>query len=479
MMMTKRVNLTLWTVMVMSTVTATQLQAQHPVTDVYDGWRLGVQAWSFKNFTFFEAVDKTQQLGLNWIQAYPGQRVAPDIDARMGYDLPESIRQAIREKLAASNVRMAAFGVLGIPDNEAEARRLYEFARDMGIEVLVSEPPAERFDLIDKLCQEYEIKLAIHNHPKPTRYWHPDNVLEALEGRSKWIGVSVDVGHWRRSALDPVECLKRLEGRIYDVHMKEVDTNLGHDVVWGTGQGWMRPILEELHRQGYKGMFAAEYEHSWDNNVPLIRRSVAYFNEVASTLNPSGWRDLFYQDFSNASMNPGTWQWEQGVLAWRGGGYIWTKERYGDFILDLEFKVAENSNSGVFFRTDEFEQRRYVQTGIEVQIHDSTDRSRRGQCGAIYDIQSPSKPLDVFMRPTGQWNRMTLVADGSRLWVLINGHQIINMDLDDWTEPGKNPDGTSNKFNTAYKDMSREGHIGLQDHSDPVWYRNLKIKELK
>ncbi len=455
---------------------AAQPHTHHPITDVYDGWRLGVQAWSFNRFTFFEAVDKTQQLGLNWIQAYPGQRVAPDIDARMGHDLPEDIRQAIREKLADSNVRMVAFGVVGIPGNEAEARRLYEFARDMGIEVLVSEPPADRFDLIDKLCQEYEIKLAIHNHPKPTRYWHPDNVLEALDGRSKWIGVSADVGHWRRSALDPVECLKRLEGRIYDVHMKEVDTNLGHDVVWGTGQGWTRPILEELHRQGYQGLFAAEYEHSWDNNVPLIRQSVAYFNDVAAELDPSGWRPLFDADLSNAVFQEGSWvHHDDGVLELKGGDDIWTEEQFGDFVLDFDFKVEDRTNSGVFIRTGN---RQWI-PWIEVQIEDSYGKDvSRHICGAIFDVQAPTVNA---MLPPGRWNRMTIRAEGPLIKVILNNEPIIDINIDDWTEAGRNPDGSRNKFDIAYKDLPREGYIGFQDHRDgtQVWYRNVKIKELK
>ncbi len=60
----------------------------------------------------------------------------------------------------------------------------------------------------------------------------------------------------------------------------------------------------------------------------------------------------------------------------------------------------------------------------------------------------------------------------------LNGQDIIDMDLDQWTEAGKNPQGTRNKFSTAYKDMPREGHLGFQYHGNPVWFKNLKIKSL-
>lgn len=258
---------------------------QHPQMDVYSGWKLGTQAWSFNRFTLFEAIDKTRSLGLGYIQAYPGQKVSQEIAAKFGPDLSNDQRQAVKEKLAEANVRLVAFGVTGISSDEAEARKLFEFAKDMGIKTIASEPAKEQFDLIDRLCQEYQIKLAIHNHPKPTRYWNPDTVLEMCQGRSKWIGACTDVGHWVRSGLDPVECLQKLKGRIHDVHIKEIDD--GHDVIWGTGQGRIKGILEELHSQGYQGTFAIEYEYNWDNNVPEISQSVAYFNSVAQTLNPT------------------------------------------------------------------------------------------------------------------------------------------------------------------------------------------------
>ncbi len=460
-------------ILIISSATG-DVEFNHPTTDVYDGWRLGVQAWSFNRFSFFEAVDKTRELGLNWIQGYPGQRVAPHIDARMGPDLPENVRQEIREKLSASNVRMVAFGVVGIPADEAAARRMYAFARDMGVEVLVSEPAPDHYDLIDKLSKEYEIKMAVHNHPKPNRYWHPDNVLEAIEGRSEWLGVSADVGHWVRSGLNPVEKLKRIEGRIYDIHMKEVDVERGHDVVWGTGQARTRPILEELHRQGYQGLFAAEYEHSWDNNVPLIRKSAEFFNSVAAELNPSGWRNLFEGDLSNAVFAQGSWKYEDGVLELKGGGDIWTEERFGDFVLDFDFKVEERANSGVFIRTGN---RKWL-PWIEVQIADSHGKDVSPHiCGAIFDIKAPKVNA---MLPPGEWNRMTIRAEGPLVKVVLNNVPIIDIDLDDWTKAGRNPDGSSNKFNIAYRDLPREGFIGLQDHRDgtKVWYRNMRIREL-
>ena len=167
---------------------------------------------------------------------------------------------------------------------------------------------------------------------------------------------------------------------------------------------------------------------------------------------------------------------EDGSLGRRkGGGYAWTKARFGDFVLELDFKVGPKTNSGVFIRTADL--RKVVQTGIEVQILDSHGKASVGKhdCGAIYDCLAPSKNA---VKAPGEWNSMTVTCRGSKIQVVLNGEQVIDMDLAQWTEPSKNPDGSKNKFHTAYKDMPREGHIGFQDHGKPVWYRNVRVRKL-
>jgi len=446
-------------------------QENHPTTDAYDGWRLGIQAWTFNRFTFYEAVDKTASLGLDWIEAYPGQRLSKEKSGvNFNHDMPQNIRDEVKHKLNDAGVRLVNYGVVHLPDNEDKCRKVFDFAKDMGIETIVSEPPEKAFDMIETLCDEYKINVAVHNHPKPSHYWNPDTVLKVCKGRSKRIGACADTGHWMRSGLNPLEMLKKLEGRIISLHFKDIDD--GHDVPWGSGRCDVKAMLKELHRQNFKGVFSIEYEYNWDKSLPEVRRCTEYFNKVAGKLNPGGWRDLLTEDLSNC-YNSDSWLLTDGELARKGGGDLWTKQRYGDFSLDLEFKINKGGNSGVFIRTGSIEN--WLHTGIEVQVHDSTDGTARGSCGAIYDCLAPSK--DVMKEP-GRWNHMTIIAKANKINVIMNGEEIIDMDLDLWTEPHKNPDGTPNKFNTAYKDMPRVGHIGFQDHGDPVWYRNIKIKPL-
>jgi hypothetical protein len=153
--------------------------------------------------------------------------------------------------------------------------------------------------------------------------------------------------------------------------------------------------------------------------------------------------------------------------------YLWTKASFGDFELNMEYKVSPGCNSGLFFRTDP---NNAVQGGFEIQIFDSHGKEAdKHNTGAFYD----AKPADAMPeKPAGQWNTISLKVVGSKLVCMINGTEVQNIDIADWDTPNKNPDGSKNKFKTALKDLPRVGHIGFQDHGHNVWYRKISIKAL-
>ncbi len=452
-------------------------------TDDLKGWKLGMQAYSFNRFTFFEAVDKNKALGMRFIEAYPGQGLSKEKpDVKTDHNMSTRDKIEMLQKLREAGVKLLNYGVVSLPNNEAECRKVFDFAREMGIETIVSEPPEDAFDIIDRLCEEYEINVAIHNHPKPSHYWDPDTVLRVCDGRSKWIGACADTGHWCRSGVDPLEAVKKLgrAGKIRSLHFKDLNefgNRKAHDVIWGTGISQVKAILTELDRQNFKGVFSIEYEHNWLNSMPEIAGCVAFFRKTAAELSDAKYEeDVFKKNLSNAVMQPNSWAFDaDGVLSPTpdGHGDIWTKERYGNFTLELDFKIPERGNSGVFIRTGSIE--KWINTAIEVQIHATTDGTKHGQCGAIYDCLSPSK---TAVKKPGEWNHYVITCLDNKIYVNLNGQDIIDMDLDRWTEAGKNPDppGTKNKFRTAYKDMPREGHLGFQYHGNPIWLKNLKIK---
>ncbi len=190
-----------------------------------------------------------------------------------------------------------------------------------------------------------------------------------------------------------------------------------------------------------------------------------------------GWITLFdgkdLSAWDNGSGKPPAEGWvvEDGLLIrQKPAGYVWSKQSFGDFILELEFKTE--GNSGVFFRTGNPGD--CVQTGLEMQVDRPRDTPSKHSVGALYDALAPSKNAAV-----ADWNKVVITCRGSKVTIELNGEKIVEADLDQWSQAGQNPDGTKNKYRTALKDFPREGKIGLQEHGAVVAYRNIRVKPLK
>ncbi|MFO1484401.1 MAG: DUF1080 domain-containing protein [Verrucomicrobiaceae bacterium] len=151
----------------------------------------------------------------------------------------------------------------------------------------------------------------------------------------------------------------------------------------------------------------------------------------------------------------------EGEKGWqRYDAYLSTVKQYGDFVLDLEFKINPKGNSGVFMRVGDLKD--HVKSGFEVQILDTYGLEKPGHhdCGGIVHGIGPSKNM---VKPAGEWNRYTITVKGRSVKVVFNGEQVIDTILDD----------------IKMADRPNEGHIAFQDEALPIWYRNVRIKELK
>ena len=169
------------------------------------------------------------------------------------------------------------------------------------------------------------------------------------------------------------------------------------------------------------------------------------------------------------------WVLEKDVLSISDtpGGIIWSKRKFGDFAISLEYKTSTKANSGLFFRTDP---KNAVQGGFEIQIASPGLYKGKHIIGSLYDAK---EPMVAAGKPDGEWNLMELTCEGPTMKAKVNGKKVIDVNIDDWKEPNKNPDGSKNKFKTALKDLPRSGHFGLQYHGQPVWFRNIKVTPLQ
>lgn len=252
------------------------------------GWRLTCQAWTFREMSAFETIDTIHNMGVRYIEFFPGQRFSKEKpDAKVDQNMSPDLMEELKAKLKSAHVTAAAYGVTDLGRDEASARKVFDFAKAMGMKTVVAEPAEEMVPMLDKLCQEYGINLAIHDHPKPSHYWNPDTVLKVAAGRSDRIGSCSDTGHWFRSGLAPLDCLKKLQGRIIDMHFKDLNADK-HDVPWGTGLCQARALLEEVRRQGAKPTISIEYEYGSGPELRAnVEKCVQWFNQQAAELAPA------------------------------------------------------------------------------------------------------------------------------------------------------------------------------------------------
>jgi sugar phosphate isomerase/epimerase len=247
------------------------------------GIKLSLQCYTYRALTFFETVDKAAGMGIKYLEIYPGQKVKPGSDLKMTRNMSEETCQEVLKKLeSAGGLKVIGYGVDSVPEDEAGARKVFDWAKKMGITVLVTETaPSE---MHDKLCNEYQLRWALHNHPTS---WPPDKVLEACKDRSKMCGSCADIGHWMRRGWVPLDMLKKLEGRVEHSHFKDLNGMhlFSRDLPWGTGKGGARANLEELKRQGYQGYISIEYETGsvaeLDSNLP---KCIEFFDKTMNEL---------------------------------------------------------------------------------------------------------------------------------------------------------------------------------------------------
>jgi sugar phosphate isomerase/epimerase len=261
------------------------LRAENKIPAEYQtgGFFIGCQAYTFNRFTVFEAIEKTAQSGGKVIEFYPGQKLSKDEPKQVwDHNASAEVMQKVKDKLAECKVKAVNYGVVGIPKDEAGARKVFEFAKAMGIRAVTTES-AESIETIEKLVKEYDILVGYHNHPKRAdnpKYlmWDPNYVLSLVKDRDPRIGSAADTGHWLRSGLNPVECLKILKGRIISSHLKDLNEMSpgAHDVPYGMGVSDVPALLTELRAQHFDGNISIEYEYHWDNSTPEVGQCIGF-----------------------------------------------------------------------------------------------------------------------------------------------------------------------------------------------------------
>lgn len=253
------------------------------------GVEAGIACYTFRHLTAFESIDKARECGAEVIEFFLWQKLSPDYPGViLDMNLPDELIAALKAKLASAKLRAvnAYFNNKAFEDQtqvEANLRKLFGFARKLGLRGLTGEPPADQMDLVERMVQEYDVQLCFHNHPKNSakpeyRNWEPAYLLSLMQGRDPRMGFCVDTGHLARSGVNSVEAIKLFGSRVLSVHLKDVKEAKPEsgDLRYGEGIANIDGILAELRQSGFRGHLAVEYEHTTEQLMDDVRHCLAF-----------------------------------------------------------------------------------------------------------------------------------------------------------------------------------------------------------
>lgn len=251
------------------------------------GWRLCCGVYTFRDRSFYEALTVIAGLGIRLVEPaffLPLSKERPDL--KTSESLTPDQRREMKKRMEDMGIRMAQY-YAPIEGDKSAYRKIFDFAKEMGVETLVAEPPEETFEALDALCEEYQINLAIHNHPEGSgsHYWNPDSFVKACAGRGARLGGCPDTGHWVRTGLDTLESLKKYQKRLLTIHLKdaaESGKRDSRDVPLGTGKANYGALLNQIFEWKWRGVMTIEYEHQSPQLVADVKQCAQFVEDFAT-----------------------------------------------------------------------------------------------------------------------------------------------------------------------------------------------------
>jgi len=240
-------------------------------------WQLLCQASTFRDLTVMEMLDVLHTNGFHHIELSPGQSLSPDHkEIKIGPDMAPAYLDMLSVRLKDVHLDIVSYGVVDFGHSEADARKVFEFAKGLKVKNIVATPPRDSLEMLDKLANEYQINVAILNQPG-SPYTDSDALFQATKERSTRIGVCADIAEWHRAGQDPVDCIRKLKGRILEVYPKDSSNPQETAAV--------SDALKELAQQQFKGPFCVQTEKgSGPELLKNLAAAVNSFSDVVTKL---------------------------------------------------------------------------------------------------------------------------------------------------------------------------------------------------
>lgn len=261
--------------------------------------KLGLQTYTFRKNTLAETIDIANNLGIRYLQIYPGQVLGAGLEGKLSPQTDQKSRELIWQLAKDRGIEIVAMGVI-TPKTEDQWREVLAFAKERGIKEVVSEPKPADLPMIDKLCKEYGVRVVCHNHATGSAYSSPIEGLATVapyEGEGQMIWLAPDTGHWVRAGYDPIAYLAAAKGKISSLHFKDLNAKAPgvlppnspksaipklHDVPWGSGTSDAAGQIAQLRKQGFDGIVFIEYEKLDPDLYDNVAKSIDFFNRAVA-----------------------------------------------------------------------------------------------------------------------------------------------------------------------------------------------------
>ncbi|MGC4038301.1 MAG: sugar phosphate isomerase/epimerase [Chitinophagaceae bacterium] len=256
--------------------------SQNITTDPAKDWKLGIALWTFHEMSFTDALDKIDSTGLKYIEPIVFQRAGDQFKDSSISQLSTDGIEKLKKIINARDLLVKSIYIVG--DSTIQSwKKQFDLAKQFNVSFVTTEPPLNMWDNIDSLAGVYGIKVAIHEHWKgPSHYWNPDTVLAAISGHSNF-GACADLGHWPKSGIVPAEAIKKLNGHIINLHLRDIGAFNNpslRDTITGKGVVNFPAVFTELKKQNFKGYIYIEHDaENHPDNLPLVLHTIAYYKQ--------------------------------------------------------------------------------------------------------------------------------------------------------------------------------------------------------
>lgn len=236
----------------------------------WQDFKLGVASYTFRKLSLDDTIKAMQRLNLKYISIK---------DFHLSLNSTTAERKAAMQKLSDAGITPLSCGNITLQNDEKDIRRAFDYAKDCGMPTIVCSPHLDSMALLDKMVKEYDIKLAIHNHgPEDKKFPSPNEVYKAVQNFDKRLGLCIDVGHTARAKVNPSESIIKYKDRLYDLHLKDINTTEANGKTIEAGRGVLDlpAILHSLQKIKYPFLVAIEYEERENDPLPSVSETVGY-----------------------------------------------------------------------------------------------------------------------------------------------------------------------------------------------------------